>query len=140
MFENDHFQNCVYFRCFLFMERKQDYNVTSVKMLKFAFKDVSTKNSEPTYWTILFVMLQICVLFLSHLLCHLIYLRSVSCTQYCSVSLYCPFLNDPLVFLNVYLYWFQFFVQMRMTDTSVVRVILMLCLDYSFKMCNDNLD
>ena len=23
------------------------------KMLKFAFKDVSTKNSEPTYWTIL---------------------------------------------------------------------------------------
>jgi hypothetical protein len=25
-------------------------------MLKFAFKDVSTKNSEPTYWTILFVM------------------------------------------------------------------------------------
>jgi hypothetical protein len=22
-------------------------------MLKFAFKDVSTKNSEPTYWTIL---------------------------------------------------------------------------------------
>jgi hypothetical protein len=29
------------------------------KMLKFAFKDVSTKNSEPTYWTILFVMLKI---------------------------------------------------------------------------------
>jgi hypothetical protein len=28
-------------------------------MLKFAFKDVSTKNSEPTYWTILFVMLKI---------------------------------------------------------------------------------
>jgi hypothetical protein len=27
-------------------------------MLKFAFKDVSTKNSEPTNWTILFVMLQ----------------------------------------------------------------------------------
>lgn len=27
-----------------------------------------------------------------------------------------------------------------MTDTSVVRVILMLCLDYSFKMCNANLD
>jgi 1-acyl-sn-glycerol-3-phosphate acyltransferase len=26
---------------FLFMERKQDYNVTSVKMLKFAFKNVS---------------------------------------------------------------------------------------------------
>jgi hypothetical protein len=25
-------------------------------MLKFAFKDVSTKNSEPTYWTILFAM------------------------------------------------------------------------------------
>ena len=25
-------------------------------MLKFAFKDVSTKNSEPTYWTIPFVM------------------------------------------------------------------------------------
>jgi hypothetical protein len=24
-------------------------------MLKFAFKDVSTKNSEPTYWTILHV-------------------------------------------------------------------------------------
>jgi hypothetical protein len=45
---------------FLFMERKQDYNVTSVKkMLKFAFKDVSTKNSEPIYWTILFVMLKI---------------------------------------------------------------------------------
>jgi hypothetical protein len=42
------------------MERKQDYNVTSVKkMLKFAFKDVSTKNSEPTYWTILFEMLKI---------------------------------------------------------------------------------
>jgi hypothetical protein len=28
-------------------------------MLKFAFKDVSIKNSEPTYWTILFVMLKI---------------------------------------------------------------------------------
>jgi hypothetical protein len=28
-------------------------------LLKFAFKDVSTKNSEPTYWTILFVMLKI---------------------------------------------------------------------------------
>ena len=28
-------------------------------MLKFAFKEVSTKNSEPTYWTILFVMLKI---------------------------------------------------------------------------------
>jgi hypothetical protein len=28
-------------------------------MLKFAFKDISTKNSEPTYWTILFVMLKI---------------------------------------------------------------------------------
>ena len=28
-------------------------------MLKFAFKNVSTKNSEPTYWTILFVMLKI---------------------------------------------------------------------------------
>jgi hypothetical protein len=28
-------------------------------MLKFAFKDVSTKNSEPTYWTMLFVMLKI---------------------------------------------------------------------------------
>ena len=27
-------------------------------MLKFAFKDVSTKNSEPTYWTVLFVMLK----------------------------------------------------------------------------------
>jgi hypothetical protein len=27
------------------MERKQDYNMTSEKMLKFAFKDVSTKNS-----------------------------------------------------------------------------------------------
>ena len=26
------------------------------KMIKFTFKDVSTKNSEPTYWTILFVM------------------------------------------------------------------------------------
>jgi hypothetical protein len=25
-------------------------------MLKFAFKDVSTKNSEPTYWTILFAL------------------------------------------------------------------------------------
>ena len=45
---------------FLFMERKQDYNVKSLKKkLKFAFKDVSTKNSEPTYWTILFVMLKI---------------------------------------------------------------------------------
>ena len=29
------------------------------KMLKVAFKDVSTKNSEPTYWTILFVILKI---------------------------------------------------------------------------------
>jgi hypothetical protein len=29
------------------------------KMSKVAFKDVSTKNSEPTYWTILFVMLNI---------------------------------------------------------------------------------
>ena len=28
-------------------------------MLKFAFKDASTKNSEPTYWTVLFVMLKI---------------------------------------------------------------------------------
>jgi hypothetical protein len=26
------------------------------KMIKFTFKDVSTKNSELTYWTILFVM------------------------------------------------------------------------------------
>jgi hypothetical protein len=25
-------------------------------MIKFTFKDVSTKNTEPTYWTILFVM------------------------------------------------------------------------------------
>ena len=25
-------------------------------MIKFTFKDVSTKNSEPTYWIILFVM------------------------------------------------------------------------------------
>jgi hypothetical protein len=41
------------------MERKQDYNVTFVKNVKFAFKDVSIKNSEPTYWTILFVMLKI---------------------------------------------------------------------------------
>ena len=34
-------------------------------MLKFAFKDVSTKNSvgEPTYWTILFVMLKIYFLY-----------------------------------------------------------------------------
>jgi hypothetical protein len=31
------------------------------KMFKVAFKDVSTKNSEPTYWTILFVMLKICI-------------------------------------------------------------------------------
>jgi hypothetical protein len=30
-----------------------------LKMLKFAFKDVSTKNIDPTYWTILFVMLKI---------------------------------------------------------------------------------
>jgi hypothetical protein len=29
------------------------------KMFKFAFKYVCTKNSEPTYWTILFVMLKI---------------------------------------------------------------------------------
>jgi hypothetical protein len=29
------------------------------KMFKVAFKDVSTKNSEPSYWTILFVMLKI---------------------------------------------------------------------------------
>ena len=29
------------------------------KMFKVAFKDVSTKNCEPTYWTILFVMLKI---------------------------------------------------------------------------------
>jgi hypothetical protein len=28
------------------------------KMFKVAFKDASTKNSEPTYWTILFVMLK----------------------------------------------------------------------------------
>jgi hypothetical protein len=28
------------------------------KMLKFVYKDASTKNSEPTYWTILFVMLK----------------------------------------------------------------------------------
>jgi hypothetical protein len=28
-------------------------------MLKFAFKDASTKNSDPTYWTVLFVMLKI---------------------------------------------------------------------------------
>jgi hypothetical protein len=28
-------------------------------MLKFAFKNVSTKKSEPTYWTILSVMLKI---------------------------------------------------------------------------------
>ena len=28
-------------------------------MLKFAYKDVSAKNSEPTYWTKLFVMLKI---------------------------------------------------------------------------------
>jgi hypothetical protein len=28
-------------------------------MLKFAFKDASTKNNEPIYWTILFVMLKI---------------------------------------------------------------------------------
>jgi hypothetical protein len=48
---------------FLFLERKQDSNVK--KMFKVAFKDVSTKNSEPTYWTILFVMLKIqkCVYF-----------------------------------------------------------------------------
>jgi hypothetical protein len=25
-------------------------------MLKFAFKDVSTKNREPTFWTILFIV------------------------------------------------------------------------------------
>jgi hypothetical protein len=42
---------------FLFMEHKQDYSWHLWKMLKFAFKEVSTKNSEPTYWTILFVML-----------------------------------------------------------------------------------
>ena len=30
-----------------------------LKMFKVAFKDVSTKNSEPSYWTILFVMLKI---------------------------------------------------------------------------------
>ena len=28
-------------------------------MLKFTFKDVSTKYNEPTYWTILYVMLKI---------------------------------------------------------------------------------
>ena len=39
---------------FLFLERKQDSWHLS-KMFKVAFKDVSTKNSEPTYWTILFV-------------------------------------------------------------------------------------
>ena len=41
------------------MEHKQDYSMTSVKDVKVSFKDVSTKNSEPTYWTILFVMLKI---------------------------------------------------------------------------------
>jgi hypothetical protein len=28
------------------------------KLFKVAFKDISTKNSEPTYWTIFFVMVQ----------------------------------------------------------------------------------
>ena len=38
------------------------------KMFKVAFKDASTKNSEPTYWTILFVMLKI---YFIYKLCHL---------------------------------------------------------------------
>ena len=33
------------------------------KMFKVAFKDVNTKNSEPTYWTILFVMLKIYLIY-----------------------------------------------------------------------------
>ena len=41
---------------FLFMEHKQYESWHLKKMIKFTFKDVSTKNSEPTYWTILFVM------------------------------------------------------------------------------------
>ena len=44
---------------FLFLERKQDSNVTAVKNVQGSFKDVSTKNSEPTYWAILFVMVKI---------------------------------------------------------------------------------
>jgi hypothetical protein len=35
-------------------------------MFKVAFKDVSTKNSEPTYWTILFVMLKIYFIYKVH--------------------------------------------------------------------------
>ena len=36
---------------FLFLERKQDTNLSI--MFNVAFKEASTKNSEPTYWTIL---------------------------------------------------------------------------------------
>ena len=39
------------------VNRTQTWHLS--KMFKVAFKDVSTKNSEPTYWTILFVMLKI---------------------------------------------------------------------------------
>jgi hypothetical protein len=48
---------------FLFLERKQDSKRHLSKMFKVAFKDVNTKNSEPTYWTILFVMLKIYLIY-----------------------------------------------------------------------------
>jgi hypothetical protein len=41
---------------FLFMEHKQYESWHLYKMIKYTFIDVSTKNSEPTYWTLLFVM------------------------------------------------------------------------------------
>ena len=43
---------CVSVSSFLFL-------ISVKKMFKVAFKDASTKNSKPTYWTILFVMLNI---------------------------------------------------------------------------------
>jgi hypothetical protein len=99
MFENDHFQNCVYFWQLFCLQvrsvtpwqshdRKSRYprgrrhssilalldffifdvssgfylwnvNMTPTwhlsKLFKVAFKDVSTKNSEPTYWTIFLI-------------------------------------------------------------------------------------
>jgi hypothetical protein len=54
------------------------------KMSKVAFKDVSTKNSEPTYWTILFVMLKI--YFIYKILHTKTYTRMIICIQFtCSM-------------------------------------------------------
>jgi hypothetical protein len=62
-------------------------------MLKFAFKDASTKNSEPTYWTVLFVMLFF--LLLGHyIVCLSVYYCVDRCLSFClcvSWPLYCLF-------------------------------------------------